>query len=106
MEQDRLLAMGCHRLNARSLPYPGSLDGASHPLKELALQRSVIKETPACARVTDPNFTFQDPEAFSCRIRLAADHNDCSRSHVLLLADDLVHALVKVVRECFFGVLQ
>ena len=76
------------------------------PFQELRFQRRVAEGSPSCSRVADSGFSFHNPEPLPRGIRITTDHHYRSRSHVLLFANDLMHAFVQVVSECVLRVFK
>ena len=69
-------------------------------------QIGVVEEAATGAGVHDPCALADHAEALAGCLLVLADHHHGAGAHVLLLADDLRHALVAVVGEGFLGVFE
>src|SRR5207244_6844045 len=74
--------------------------------QELQLQRRVIEEPASRPCVADSGLSSHNSKPFARSIGVTTDNDYRSRSHVLLLADHLVHALVQVVGKGFFRMFE
>src|SRR5579872_691712 len=75
-------------------------------LQELRFQRNLVEESAPCSCVADSELSFHNAEPLPGRICITADHYDRTRPHVLLFANDLVHAFVQVVSESVLRVFE
>src|SRR5581483_12327130 len=87
-------------------PNIGGREGAAQALQQLYLERHVVEKSSPSSGVANSDLSLGDPETLAGRIRVAADDHYRTRSHMLLLADHFLHALVRIIGKGFLRMFQ
>ena len=77
-----------------------------HANHEFSLKTRIGEESPAGARVADPDSLAGDSKVFSDRVLVAADDDNCPRSHMLLFAEDVGYPFMTTVSKRLDRMLQ
>src|SRR5581483_9444495 len=88
------------------IPKSGPLSRRTDPVQELSFEVRVGEESPPRPGVTHSRFFFGDTETLASSIQVPTHDHNCPRSHVLLLANHLLHPGLPVVLESLGGVFE
>src|SRR5439155_11427984 len=76
------------------VPESFSVEGLTEPVEHRDFEAVVSEEAATRPCVADTGFRGNDPKTLPGDLRIPTDNDDGTRAHVLLFADNVIHAIL------------